>query len=96
MNNNQLPMTNDEIIINNSRSKKTYNLEDRTAKFGENIIEFAKKIPITTVTKSLIDQLVRAGTSVGANYCEANDAYSKKDFFNKICICRKESKESKH
>ena len=48
------------------------------------------------MTVSLITQLVRASTSVGANYCEANDAESKKDFRHKIGICRKESKECKH
>ncbi len=48
------------------------------------------------VTSPLISQLVRAATSIGANYCEANDAQSKKDFRHKIAICRKESKESKH
>jgi four helix bundle protein len=89
-------MTNNEIITNYSSSKQNYNLEERTARFGEDIIKFAKKIPITPATKSLIDQLVRAGTSVGANYCEANDASSRRDFFHKIGICRKESKESKH
>ena len=74
----------------------TYDLEERTAKFGEDIIEFAKKVPHNPVTISLISQLVRAGTSVGANYCEADDACSKKDFVNKIALCKKESRESKH
>lgn len=73
-----------------------YDLEERTAKFGEDIIEFAKTIPQNTVTVSLIGQLVRAATSVGANYCEADDACSKKDFVNKISLCKKESRESKH
>lgn len=73
-----------------------YDLEERTAKFGEDIIEFAKKIPHNSVTASLINQLVRAGTSVGANYCEADNACSKKDFVNKISLCKKESRESKH
>ncbi|MFH1535722.1 MAG: four helix bundle protein [Patescibacteria group bacterium] len=53
---------------------KKYDLEERTAKFGEEIIKFAKKIPENSVTKPLIPQLVKAGTSVGANYCEADDA----------------------
>ena len=57
-----------------------YDLEERTAKFGEEIIEFSKKIPRNPITISLISQLVRAGTSVGANYCEADDACSKKDW----------------
>lgn len=73
-----------------------YDLEEKTAKFGENIIEFAKIIPLSTVNIPLINQLVKAGTSVGANYCEADDACSKKDFVNKISICKKESRETKH
>jgi len=73
-----------------------YDLEERTAKFGENIIKFAKKVPVNEVTKRIIPQLVAAGTSVGANYCEADDAESPKDFIHKIGICKKESRESKH
>ncbi|HBU08876.1 MAG: four helix bundle protein [Omnitrophica WOR_2 bacterium RIFOXYC2_FULL_45_15] len=73
-----------------------YDLEERTAKFGEEIIEFAKKIPQSCVTIPLITQLIKSATSVGANYCEADDACSKKDFVNKIYICKKESRESKH
>jgi len=74
----------------------SYDLEERTAKFGEDILEFAKRIPKNPVTISLISQLVRAGTSVGANYCEADDASTKKEFVHKIGICKKESRESKH
>ena len=72
-----------------------YDLEERTARFGEAIIRFAKKIPQNPVNNRLIDQLVGAGTSVGANYCEADDAVSKRDFRNKIGTCRKEAKETK-
>ncbi|MBI3398550.1 MAG: four helix bundle protein [Deltaproteobacteria bacterium] len=80
-----------------SNIKKTkYDLEDRTARFGENIIEFTKKMPKNPITIPLISQLVKAGTSVGANYCEADCAESKKDFEHKLGICKKESKESKH
>ena len=79
----------------NNRSKK-YNLEERTAIFGENVIEFTKKIPQNSITFPLITQLVRSGTSVGANYCEADCAESKKDFEHKIGICKKESKEVKY
>ena len=75
--------------------KKIFDLEERTAKFGEDIIEFAKKIPRHPITLPLITQLVKAGTSVGANYNEADCAESKKDFEHKIGICKKESKESK-
>jgi len=79
----------------NDKNSK-YDLEERTAKFGENIIQFANKILKTPVTLPIIGQLVRAGTSVGANYCEADDAESSKDFQHKIGICKKESRESKH
>ncbi len=73
-----------------------YDLEERTAKFGENIINFCNSITQNTINKPIINQLVRSGTSVGANYCEANNASSKKDFVNKIFICKKESQETKH
>ena len=66
---------------------------ERTARFGETIIRFAKKIPRNAVNNRLVDQLVGAGTSVGANYCEADDAVSGKEFKVKIGTSRKESKE---
>ena len=66
-------------------TKKKYDLEERTARFAENIIQCARKIPKDTVTVPLISQLVRAGTSIGGNYSEADDAESKKDFKHKIC-----------
>lgn len=69
-------------------------LMERTAQFGEEIIRFAKKNPPTPVNTRLISQLVGAGTSVGANYCEADDSVSGKDFKKSIGICRKESKET--
>jgi len=73
-----------------------YDLEERTAKFGENIIEFAKKIPKNSITLPIISQLVRSGTSVGANYCEADEAESSKDFKHKLGISKKESRETKY
>ena len=73
-----------------------YNLEERTAKFGENIIRFCKKIPRNPINDPLINQLVKAGTSVGANYAEADDAESKVDFKHKIGISKKEARECKH
>lgn len=76
-------------------SSSPFNLEERTAKFGEAIIAFAKRIPENSVTTRLISQLVGAGTSVGANYCEAADCVSKKDFKKSIGTCRKESKETR-
>jgi len=85
-------MTNDLM----SNDKKKYDLEERTAKFGEEVIKFARTIQKDPITTPLISQLVRSGTSVGANYCEADSAHSKKDFEHKIAICKKESRETKH
>lgn len=73
-----------------------FDLEERTARFGEEIIEFVKELPKNEVTRPLITQLVRSATSIGANYCEADDAVSKKDFKHKIGICKKEARETKH
>ena len=73
-----------------------YDLEERTAKFGEETIRFCHDIPRTELTRRIIDQLVGCGTSVGANYCEADDAESGKDFYHKIGLCKKESHEAKH
>ena len=80
----------------NPKSKDKYDLEERTAKFGEEIIEFARTLPKNTINNPFISQLVRAGTSIGANYMEADAAESKKDFRHKIAICKKESKETMH
>lgn len=77
-------------------TKRKYDLEERTAKFGEDIIKFAKKIPKTIITAPLLTQLVKSGTSIGANYCEADDAESGKDFVHKVGICKKEARETKH
>mgnify|MGYP001561853491 CR=1 FL=1 len=74
----------------------TYDLEERTAKFGELIITFAKSLKSNTVNNSLISQIVRSATSIGANYMEADGAESKKDFRHKISICKKEAKETRH
>lgn len=81
--------------MTNDRNPK-YDLEERTAKFGEEIIKFVKIIHPNEMTRPLISQLIRAATSVGANYCEADCAESRKDFEHKLGICRKESKETKH
>lgn len=76
--------------------KKIFDLEERTAKFGEAVIEFAKKIPRTPITSPLITQLVKSATSIGGNYCEADCAESRRDFEHKLGICKKECKETKH
>lgn len=79
-----------------SNDKKKFDLQERTAKFGEDIIDFVKRLPNDLVNRRLLDQIIRSGTSVGANYMEADGAESKKDFRHKIGICKKESKESMH
>jgi four helix bundle protein len=84
------------LVREESEIKRVYDLEERTARFGEAIIDFAKTIPPNPVTNRIISQLVGAGTSVGANYAEADDAVSKKDFLKSIGTCRKEARETKH
>ncbi|MBT3356536.1 four helix bundle protein [bacterium] len=73
-----------------------YDLENRTRKFSKEIIGFLMKIKRSKINESMISQLIRSATSVGANYCEANGASSKKDFRNKIFICKKEIQETKY
>jgi four helix bundle protein len=82
-------------MANVESGRKIFDLEERTSKFAENIIDFVKKLPKDLKFMSIIVQLVRAATSVGANYCEADDAQSKKDFVHKISLCKKESRETK-
>jgi len=83
---NQVQMSND--------TKKQYNLGERTAKFGEEIIKFCRVFVKDVINVILIEQLVRSGTSIGANYMEADAAESKRDFIHKIGICKKEAKET--
>ena len=80
----------------NPPSERNYDLEERTAVFSESVIVFANRISTGPITSPLINQLIRAATSIGANYCEADDAESKRDFRHKIAICRKESRETKY
>ena len=98
-------MTNDKVQMSNkvqssneikNSNKRVFDLEERTGRFGEMIIEFVKTLERNEINRSLIGQLVDAGTSVGANYMEADGAESKKDFRHKIAICKKEAKETKH
>ncbi|MDD2758652.1 MAG: four helix bundle protein [Patescibacteria group bacterium] len=89
-------MSNDQISSNSLKTKPSFDLEERTAKFSEEIIDFCKKLPRNPITIPLISQLTRAATSIGANYCEADEASSKKDFINKACIAKKEAKETKY
>ena len=73
-----------------------FDLVERTACDGEAVIHFLKRVPLGPITNPLITQLVKAATSIGANYGEADDAFSKREFRHRIGISRKESGESKH
>jgi len=73
-----------------------FNLEERTAIFAEGVIDLVKSIKCDAINSRIITQLVGSGGSLGANYCEATEAESKKDFIHKICICKKENKETRH
>ncbi len=84
------------MLNEEKQTKKPYDLEERTAKFGEDIIKFCRKLQKDVIIQPLITQLVKCGTSIGANYCEADDDESPKDFVQKIGICKKESRETKH
>lgn len=77
-----------------NQNTKQYDLEDRTLEFGKRIIRLAKALPKNTVNFKLTDQVVRSGTSMGANYREANETETKKDFLFRMRICRKEGKET--
>jgi four helix bundle protein len=84
------------VVREEADGKRAYDLEERTARFGEAVIDFAKSIPQDAVTNRIISQLGGAGTSVGANYAEADDAVSKKEFLKSIGTCKKETREAKH
>jgi four helix bundle protein len=81
---------------NQDLNEKKYDLAERTAKFGEISIEFSRSLESNPVSRPLISQFIRASTSIGANYMEADGAESKKDFQHKIALCKKEAKETMH
>lgn len=80
----------------NTQPQRKYDLARRTSTFGKGIILFCKSLKLDPVSRPLVSQIIRSATSVGANYMEAQGASSKKDFINKIYICRKEIQETKH
>ena len=80
----------------NLQTKKVYDLEERTFKFAESVINTVKNLKINPVNGRIIDQIVGSSSSVGANYSEANEAESKQDFIHKISICKKEAKETRY
>src|SRR3989344_7144665 len=87
----QFPIYNQYTMDQVSNEKPKYDLEERTAKFGEEIIRLCRTTKKDIITIPLINQIIRSATSIGANYMEANGASSKKDFRNKIFICKKEA-----
>ena len=76
--------------------RKAFDLEERTGRFGEEVIKFCRGLTLDAITDPLVRQIVKSSTSVGAKYCEADDAVSKKEFRQKIGYCKKESRETKH
>ena len=80
--------------MNNAKNPKQYDLEERTFQFAKDVRLFIKKLPKTLTIIEDGKQLIRSSGSVGANYIEANEALSKKDFVYRIRVCRKETKES--
>ncbi len=85
-----------QLVSLRSGNAKNNDLEDRTASFGEKTIKFCRTLRKDFILTPLVSQLVRSATSVGANYMEARGASSRKDFRNKIFICKKEAQETKH
>jgi four helix bundle protein len=75
--------------------RPVFDFQERTAVFGESVVRFAKKVPRNPTNDRLIDQVVGAATSVGANFCEASDSMSKKDFRCSAKRCLKEAKETR-
>ena len=76
--------------------RKKFTLEERMIKFSNSIIDFCGILPSNIINSPLISQLVRAGTSIGANYSEAEECNSKKDFINKVSIAKKEARETRY
>jgi len=82
--------------LSSKKPVRIYDLEERTARFAEKVIDLLKKLPKNNINNPLIEQLTAAAGSIGANYCEATEAESKKDFQHKIGISKKETKESQY
>lgn len=79
-----------------SQDASRFDLTERTAMLGERVVRFAKLIPQSSVTRPLISQLVRAGTSVGANYVEADESGSRNEFRYRVSLCKRECRETQH
>ena len=80
--------------MQNPGDRKPYRLEERTLLFARRVVDFVNRLPKTVANTEIGRQLVRSAGSVGANYIEANESLSKKDFAMRVKICRKEAKET--
>lgn len=82
--------------MTNRDSRKQFDLAERTSKFGETAVLFARQVPVDHISEPLLNQFVRAAGSVGANYCEADESVTKKEFRYRIGLCKRESRETNH
>ena len=89
-------MTNQDKSVEHECKANVFDLAERTAVFGEDMIRFSRSIRRDAVTMPLISQLVRSATSVGANYVEADEAGSKREFAYRISACRREARETQY
>src|SRR4051812_23500565 len=99
------PMSNDQTMkpieavasdVSAPHAVSRFDLAERTARFGEAIIRFVGRSRPTLATRPLLSQLVRCATSIGANYGEADDAGSKKEFRFRISLCKREARETQY
>lgn len=96
MQTSNLKLQSSDNIQNLNTKRGNFDLEKRMANFGEGIVIFYRGLRVDHVTRPIVAQLVRSTTSIGANYAEANNASSRKDFRNKAHIAKKEAQETKH
>src|SRR3954451_677269 len=82
--------------MGDSIESRPFDLAERTAQFGEAVIRFALALPRNSVSAPLISRLVKSATSVGSNYCEADEAGSRKEFRYRISVCCRECRETKY
>jgi len=78
------------------KPKRIYNLEERTARFGEAVVDFVVQLNRNPITTPWMTQLVRSATSVGVNYCEASEAGSDKEFWYRVSVSNREARETKY
>ncbi|MFA4844056.1 MAG: four helix bundle protein [Candidatus Margulisiibacteriota bacterium] len=90
------PQNKRQMPINNNQGEKIYDIRERLMRFSNRIIQITRSLPRTIDGEVIIRQLAKSGTSVGANFEEADGALTKKDFINKVAIARKEAKETKY